>query len=89
MTTATINTNNTKTIGMRELLRDVDKIRRYSATYGTTFLVESKGKPTLQISAIQSKKKKYNINDLMNFRITGKKLPKNLSRNMDKYIYGI
>jgi len=80
-----------KVIGTRELLRNFAQIRSDAYDKGIIFKVESKDEPTIQISATQPAKKKYTKSDWLNWRIKlpkGHKVDKNLSQNIDKYVYG-
>lgn len=87
----TTTTTNVRVIGTRQLLRNFTQIRRDAYTKGITFRLESKDEPTLQITAVQPAKKKYTKSDWVNWRIKppkGHKVDKNLSQNIDKYVYG-
>lgn len=77
----------TKTIGIRDLLRNTKKITMAVAR-GTEFEVLNHTTPVFRIVPIlQPRKKKYTFEDLMNFRI--KSQDTHLSENVDFYVYGI
>jgi hypothetical protein len=91
MTIATAQNSKIKVIGTRQFMRNFTELRREAFKNNTIFQVESRDEPTLLVSTLQPTKKKYTIKDLMNFRVKlpkGHKVDRNLSQNIDKYVYG-
>lgn len=71
-------------ISIREYIRNYndynDKVMK-----GESFVIVKNNKPQIKLSPIDSEKK-YSMKDLMSIRFSG---DKNLSKNIDKIVYGI
>lgn len=72
---------------MRELLRNSKAISR-DTKRGMSFVVAKNNEPLFRIEPMETKAKgKYTLKDLLSLRFHGKE--KNLSKNIDKILYGI
>ena len=71
-------------ISIREYLRNYntynDKVMK-----GESFIVVKNNKPQIKLSPVEDEKK-YTMKDLLSIRFSG---DKNLSKNIDKIVYGI
>ena len=82
-----VKTQEPKIIGMRELLRNSKSVTKASKL-GVSFLVMTNATPAFRIEpAEEVKKKKYTKKDLFSIRFRSG--DKNLSKNIDKILYGI
>ncbi len=80
-------THEPKTIGARELQRNLKKIFE-RADKGESFIVAKNARPVFRIEPMETvKKKKYTKKDLFSIRFRSG--DKNLSKNIDKILYGI
>ena len=76
-------------VGIKELHRDLVKITK-KAGRGESFLVMKYSKPVFKIEPAETAStKKYQLEDLLNLRFQPKTKDKNISKNIDKIVYGI
>lgn len=73
-------------IGLREAQRDFAAIVT-AVEHGQSFVVTRHAKPVLRMSPVEEKKTaKYTLEDLKSLRFSG---GKNLSKEIDKIVYGV
>lgn len=87
---------NLKTITVREFARNMSKYLLQVSLSGQSFSVTKNGKPLADLNPIkpaETKKKKYNLQDILNLATdideSGKRLSKTLSQEIDQIVYGI
>ena len=76
----------TKTIGVKQLHQQLDKITR-ETRQGTSFVVLKHTTPLFRIEPINPIQKKYTLDDFKKLQFHSGE--KNLSKNIDKIVYGI
>lgn len=80
-------THEPKIIGIRELLRN-SKAISLETKRGASFVVAKNNEPLFRIEPMNNQPKgKYTLEDLLSIRFHSKE--KNLSKNIDKILYGI
>ncbi len=75
-----------KRISMREYIRHYTDIHEEVNENNQKVVITHQDKDMIMISPMQSKKRKWTFEDLKEIRFKG---PKNLSKNIDKIVYGI
>lgn len=76
---------NATRVSTRDWMRNFTGYKNRMERTGEMFVITNQDKDELVVQPLPQKKK-YTIKDLMKFRFSG---PKNLSKNIDKIVYGL